>query len=448
MGISGINNAAGINAIEAPEHEATAVSRNCEQDGVSAFHEAAPVDHAEQPFDLFRALGELFGGQPNGNGPYAANKFDLGAILASIFDFAGTHQAKSESKEQGQVRAEISGEGGNAHFKTKGHAAAEAHAQAIASSEATFDHTGATARASAEASAGVSAEADGSITTDIGSIDGRARVSAEVYARLLAEAKAGQKGLSAAALAEAGAMANADAATNLQIADGFIAGHADARAEAGAGGKATAKAAVSFDPPEAIVNAKAESFAGARAGYSAKGGVAGIGYGIEAEVWAGAGAKAEINGGLDKDGKFHLDFSLGLAAGVGCMVKVKFEFDTKIFGKIAGDIIGAAGDVLGGIFGAVAGLFDGGSGNGKRAGQAISNAIRQIAPELGKVAADAAKQEVSKAEPKKDNTATPDHADTKSEPKPALKHDSGPSETKSERVYRTEKHGSLIGEKS
>ena len=62
MGISGINSAAGINAIEAPEHEATPVPRHCEQNGVSAFHEAAPVDHAEQPFDLFRALGELFSG--------------------------------------------------------------------------------------------------------------------------------------------------------------------------------------------------------------------------------------------------------------------------------------------------------------------------------------------------------------------------------------------------
>lgn len=444
MGISGINNAAGINPIETLEHEASPVAKHCEENGITAFHDSAPVDHAEQPFDLFRALGDLF--TPHGNGPDAANKFDLGAILASIFDFAGTHQAKHESHEQGQLRAEVSGEGGNDHLKTKGHAAAEAHAQAIASSEATVDHTGAVARARAEASAGVSAEADGSITTDIGSIDGRARVSAEVYARLLAEARANQKGLSAEALAEAGAMANADAATKLQIADGLIAGKADARAEAGAGGKATARAGVSFDPPEAIVNAKAESFAGARAGYSAQGGIAGIGYGIEAEAWAGAGAKAEINGGLDKDGKFHLNFSLGLAAGVGCMLKVNFEFDTKIFGKIAGDIIGAAGDVLGGIFGSVAGLFDGGSGNGKRAGQAISNASRQIAPELGKVAADAAKQEMTeKADRKPNGASDSDHGDTKSS---AQKHDSRPTETKNERIYSTEKHGSLIGGKS
>ena len=46
-----------------------------------------------------------------------------------------------------------------------------------------------------------------------------------------------------------------------------------------------------------------------------------MGYGIEAEVWAGAGAKSEINGGLDGDGKFKLEFSFGIAMGVGAMVK-------------------------------------------------------------------------------------------------------------------------------
>ena len=353
----------------------------------------------EQAFDLFKAIGELFSGPPQGNGAEAANKFDLGAILASIFDFAGkqAHKQgplpKDEHHVGGREHVEASGQVGDAHLGAKGRASAEAHLKADSFSETFVDGSGVGVRGGAEASAGVSAEAAGAITSDVGSIDGRAKVSAEVYARLYGEARAGPDGVSAAGKAEAGAMARGEAETNLQIADGVLAGHAEAQAEAGAGGKATGRAAVSFNPPEAVVNAKAEAFAGARAGYQAKGGVAGVGYGIEAELWAGAGAKAEINGGLDQDGKFKLEFSLGIAAGVGAMVKIKLEFDTKIFGKVVSNVVAAAGDLLGSIFGAVAGLFDGGSGNGAHAGKAIAAAIKQIAPMIGQAAASAAKKE-------------------------------------------------------
>lgn len=410
MSLDGISNKVGFGALEGPEVDMRAATRELnkpqrkpEQNSASGFPGGTRVvDGPEKPFDLFEALGSLFSGnhQPQANGKEAANKFDLGAILSSIFDFAGKQAEKSgglpkeEHHVKGQERVEVSGETGDEHFKAKGRAAAEAHAKADTFSETFVDGTGVGVRGGAEASAGVSAEAEGSIKTDVGSIDGHARVSAEVYARLYGEARAGPDGVSAAGKAEVGAMANANADTNLQIADGLIAGHADAHAEAGAGGKATGRVGVSFNPPEAVVKAKAESFAGARAGYSAKGGVAGIGYGIEVEVWAGAGAKAEINGGLDKDGKFKLEFSLGIAAGVGAMVKFNLEIDTKILGKIIADVVSAAGDVLGGIFGAVAGLFDGGSGEGAHAGKAIAAAIKKVAPMIGDAAAKAAKKEI------------------------------------------------------
>lgn len=414
MSLNGISNTLGVGALEGPDVDMRAAARDLnkptkkhDENAVSSFAGGAGQSGGvapEQAWDLFRAIGELFDGKqhaPQGNGPEAANKFDLGAILSSIFDFAGKEAKKSgalppkeETHVQGQERVEVSGETGDEHFKAKGRAAAEAHARANAFSETFIDGTGVGVRGGAEASAGVSVEAEGSIKTDIGSLSGHARASAEVYARIYGEARAGPDGISAAAKAEVGAMAKADADTDLVIADGLVTGHADAHAEAGAGGKANARAAVSFDPPEAVITAKAESFAGARAGYSAKGGIAGIGYGVEAEVWAGVGAKAEINGGLDKDGKFKIEFSLGIAAGVGCMVKFKLEFDTKVFAKVAADVISLAADILGDIFGAVAGLFDGGSGGGKHAGKALAAAIKQVAPIIAEYAAKAVKKEV------------------------------------------------------
>ena len=437
MSLDGIGKKVGVGPLEGPEVDMrseissiNAPKTKPQDNAVSSFiggcgNSEGPT--AEQAFDLFKAIGELFSGdqQPHGNGKEAANKFDLGAILSSIFDFAGKQAEKSgvlppkeEHHVKGQEKVEVSGETGDEHFKAKGHAAAEAHAKADTFSETFIDGSGVGVRGGAEASAGVSADADGSIKTDIGELNGHAHVSAEVYARIMGEARAGADGVSAAGKAEVGAMANADSALNLQIADGLVAGHADARAEAGAGGKATGRAAITFNPPEAVIQAKAESFAGARAGYSAQGGIAGIGYGVECEVWAGAGAKAEINGGLNKDGKFKLQFSLGIAAGVGCMFKINFEFDTKAFGKVAADVIGMAGDVLGGIFGAVAGLFDGGSGDGAHAGKAISAAIRQVAPLLADAAAKGAKKEMGATGKDPKHTPSSGDSDHGSEPKP------------------------------
>lgn len=333
----------------------------------------------ERPFDLFEALGGLFGGSSSARD---GNAFDLGALLASIFDFAGT-QAKREgplphtAEQHGiQEKVEVSGVTGDEHLRAEGRASAEAHALTKSSSEVFCDgKNGVGVRGAAEASIGASAEAAGQVTTDLGSIDGRVKVGAELYARAQGEAKAGPTGASATGKVEAGAMATAEAESNLQLGDGLVRGHAEAHAEAGAGGKATGKVGVSYDPPEAVFNAKAESFAGARAGYSAKGGAAGVKYGIEGEVWAGVGAKAEINGGLDDDGKFKVDFCIGASLGVGCMLRFSFEFDTKEFAKTVGRVVG---DVFSGVFKAVAGLFGGGKGDGGHAQQLITQTAQQL----------------------------------------------------------------------
>lgn len=375
MSLNGIQNSPGVAALEPSELAAPAATQHRATNTTTAWSEgAAPPRTTEKPLDLFEALGALFNGQTRDG-----NAFDLGALLSSIFDFAGT-QAKKEgplpsdkSYAGVQERVEVSGETGDAHFKARGRAAAEAHAHAKSSSEVFVDgKNGVGVRGSAEASVGASAEVDGSVTTDIGSIDGRARVSAEAYARARGEAKAGPTGASATGLVETGVMAAAEAESNLQLADGLVKGHAEAQAEAGAGGKATGKVGLSYDPPEAVVNAKGEAFAGARAGYAAKGGAAGVSYGIEGEVWAGAGAKFEINGGLDENGKFKLEFCIGASVGVGAMVKFGIEFDTKEFGK-------AFDTVVGGLLKGVASLFGGGKGDGAHAARAVEGAVKQVA---------------------------------------------------------------------
>jgi hypothetical protein len=137
----------------------------------------------------------------------------------------------------------------------------------------------------------------------------------------------------------------------------------------------------------------------ARAGFSAKGGVAGIEYGVEAEAWAGVGAKAEFHAGLDADGKFHFSAGLGAAIGVGAFLKVDFTLDFKDVGSTVSSLVGAGAaivggvlsavgsvvggvakgvaDFFGGIFGAVAGLFGGGKGDGSHA-TALLNTFKPL----------------------------------------------------------------------
>lgn len=385
----------------APQAQAPQVQRAQQNSSAEYVHGAAPVQ--QQPLDFFQAIGSLFSGKtPDGNA------FDLGALISSIFDFAGQQvkqaapPTKTENKVGVEERVEVQGEAGDEHVKLRGRASAEAHAIARTHGETFIEKDSVGVRGGAEASVGASAEAEGSVTTDIGSIDGRVKASAEAYARVQGEAKAGVKGASAKGKAETGVMTKAEAESNLKLADGLVKGHAEAHAQAGAGGQATGTVGLTYDPPQAVVAAKAESFAGARAGYSAKGGAAGLQYGIEGEVWAGVGAKAEIAGGLTDDGKFKLDFSFGIALGVGAMVKVSIEFDTKEFGKAVGQVFSAVGDVIGGLFSAVAGMFGGGKGDGAHAAQTVSSMCQQVAPLVANAATQAAEE--SEALPKNEET--------------------------------------------
>ncbi len=306
--------------------------------------------------------------QPEAKGPV-----DLGAILNEVFQFIagafGGTQASTTSVGV-QEKVEVAGQWSDGHVTAQGRAAAEVHARAQAVSETFVEEGGVGVRGGAEASVGASAEAAGSVCSDVGSIAGRARISAEAYARLYGEACAGPDGLRAAGRAEAGVLAVAEADAQAQLLGGLVEGKADARAEAGAGAQATARSAVTFAPPQAVVEGKAGAFAGARAGFSAKGGVAGVGYGIEAEVWSGAGAKAEFTGGLD-DGKFKFRATLGVAVGVGACITINVEIDTKDLAAMVSGAVAAVGQLVGGLFGglgdAVGGLFKGNGGQGAHA---------------------------------------------------------------------------------
>lgn len=314
-----------------------------------------------------------------------ASGFDLGAILGEVFAFIGkafgeaapASSNKSSTEVGVEEKATVSGRWSDGHVTAEGRAGAEAHARAQAASETFSDETGVGVRGGAEASVGASAEAAGRVCSDVGSISGRARISAEAYARLYGEARAGPDGLTASGRAEAGALARAEAEAQAELLGGLVAGTADGRAEAGAGAQATARTAVTFNPPEAVVDAKAGAFAGARAGFKAKGGIAGVGYGIEAEVWTGAGAKAEFSGGLD-DGKFKFRATLGVAVGIGACVTIDAEIDTKDLAAMASGVVAVVGKLIGGVFeglGQVAGGIVGGvveRGAGSQANQTLA----------------------------------------------------------------------------
>lgn len=379
------------------------------QNAMSAY-EGAPVSAPQESgFDIFGILGSFLG-LPLGGGGKNSNQFDLFSILGSIFDFGNQKNAEQQQTQQQQPtnaldangnplpaqtqpqddkapneersgveeKAEIQGRYESDLLTAEGNAKAEAHATAKSHSEQFTDGKNVGVRAAAEASAGASVEANGKVTTPLGSVDGHAKVGAEVYARTSAEAQVGLDGASAGAHAATGAMARGEASSNMEMANGLVTGHAEAQAEAGAGAKADANVGVTFKPPAAAVKAKGEAFAGARAGYAAKGGVGGVGYGIAAEVWAGAGVKAEIDGGLDKDGKLKLEFCLGVAVGVGAQVKFGIEIDTKKIAQTFMQTLSSPGGLLGGIFDAVAGLFGGGKGNGEHAGKAIDSAMKGL----------------------------------------------------------------------
>ena len=71
---------------------------------------------------------------------------------------------------------------------------------------------------------------------------------------------------------------------------------------------ATATVTASYSPLEAAVHTSAGAFAGARTGFSATAGVAGLQVGVTAEAWSGVGAKAELDVGLH-DGTLRFSYA-------------------------------------------------------------------------------------------------------------------------------------------
>lgn len=339
---------------------------------------------------LFQGIGSLFGLGGGEGGAANPGLFDLGALLSKVFEiFVPKAETKAAAEEQAHVSAHTEGRFQSGGFSGAGEANAGAWAKTEATGRAWAGPDSVGAEGSVGASAGVYANTKGELNTPIGSIRGHAAVEAEVYARAKGYVIANTKGADAAATAEVGAKGRAEAAADARLLGGLVTGEANAEAEAGTGAVATGHVGIAYDPLTAVVQGSAGAFAGARAGFSAKGGIGGVKYGVEAEAWAGVGAKAEFHAGLDKDGKFHFSAGLGAALGVGAFLKVDFEIDFKDVGStitglvgaagaIVGGVVGAVGSVVGevakgigdffgGIFGAVAGLFGGGKGDGSHA---------------------------------------------------------------------------------
>jgi hypothetical protein len=338
---------------------------------------------------FFEGLGHLFGlGGTQAEGSPAL--FDLGAILGKVLEVF-TPKAETKATEAASVseHAHVEGRFEAGGISGEGSADAEAYAKATATGRAWAGPDGVGVEGEVGATAGVSARTKGALHTPVGDVRGYAGVSVELYARAKGYAIANTKGADAAGTAEVGAMARAEAGADAEVLGGMVTGKVDAEAESGTGAVATGHVAISYDPPTAVLEGAAGAFAGARAGFSAKGGIAGVEYGIEAEAWAGAGAKAEFHAGLGADGKFHFSMGAGVALGVGVFFKVDFALDFKDVGStvsslvgagatIVGGVVSAVGtafggvgkgvaDFFGGIFGAVAGLFGGGQGDGSHA---------------------------------------------------------------------------------
>jgi hypothetical protein len=394
MGIDAITNLQRA-ALEEPEDLAAPPgARSAHPNTVQTYQADAPpptTPSADSPLDVGQLLAQLFAGGKTSS--EQANHFDFFALLAKIFEGASLPATPKEAPPapttsgelgSGEVRSRLSNAALGAQdsdqgFKQSVHAqgstslagatlAGTADAAAYARAGTTTSSAPGAVAAEADARLGVSASASGAITSRYGSISGNASVTAEIYAHAKAYAEANAHGATAGANAEVGAHVKAQAQADAVGAGGLVTGHAEATAEAGAGGKAGAKVGVSYDPPSTVVDASADAFAGARAAFDAKGGVAGMTYGIHGEAWAGVGAKVEVEAGLT-DGKFHFSFGAGISLGVGTFLKFDFEIDLKPIQKAFGDLVGA-----------IAGLFGGGSGDGTHAASAITDAVNRAQP--------------------------------------------------------------------
>jgi hypothetical protein len=256
------------------------------------------------------------------------------------------------------------------------------------------------------AAVGARVGAQGQISGKWGSVSGYVNGEVQIYAKAEARARVGKDDAGAEAQVGVGALAGVDAGAKADLAGGLVKANASAEARSGAGADAKAGVTVKYNPPEAAFRASAGAFAGARAGFQAEGTIAGVGYNVAAEAWAGVGVKAAVDVGL-KDGKFSFQLGVGVAVGVGVAFKVGFSMDTKSIGGIIKGVFGAAacvvgvvgqavsgilkpvgdalaaitkpfGDIFGGLFKAIGGLFGGGKGDGSLAKDAV-NAFSSLA---------------------------------------------------------------------
>lgn len=222
------------------------------------------------------------------------------------------------------------------------------------------------ARGEVGVSKSLHAEVSGRTQSDVGEAEGYARAGLNAFAGAKGHVVANRDGAEAVGQAAAGATASAEAGGSAKLAGGLAATSGNAKAEVGAGGVVSAKVAVSPLPPKAIVTVGGDSFAGARAGFEAKAGVAGLNVGVRGEAMAGVGAKAEFSAGLE-DGKFKFGFGLGVSCGVGFFLRIDFEIDLKPVAK-----------GLASFFRSLAAGLTGGKPASEVVGNALNDAVKTV----------------------------------------------------------------------
>ncbi len=269
--------------------------------------------------------------------PAKARRQESGASESARGDLP-TGPGKAPTSAQGSFDAGL--------VRGEGQARAGTYAGTFSSGSAGVGLEGANAAGELGASVGASAEAEGTLESDLGSAHGHVKISAEARARLAGRAHADLKGVTADGVAEAGALATAQADGGVSLLGGLASADARGIAEAGTGASATAHAVATFAPPQAAVTGTAGAFAGARAGFEASAGGLGAREKIAAEAWAGVGAKAEFHGGLE-NGKFTFGFGLGAAVGVGAFLSMEYEVDVSSPGAAAKSIMGLGASLLG-----------------------------------------------------------------------------------------------------
>ncbi|WP_298177052.1 hypothetical protein [Saccharomonospora sp.] len=193
---------------------------------------------------------------------------------------------------------------------------------------------------------GITAGADAEAYLAKGGVQGEVGLGHGVNASGKAEGMVG---------ASAEATGSVDAFDTKGNAEAFIGARADASGEmnfgdhasVSANGDAMAGATVSAEGSVGLtgVNVGGEAFAGARAGGDVGAEVAGVGAGVNGEVWTGAGVEGNAQFGMGDDGKFHVGASVGVGLGVGGKVGFDVSVDPGGVVDAVGDAANAVGEV-------------------------------------------------------------------------------------------------------